>query len=115
MKKNFVTAPIIIKREENLNNQILEQFINRNYEQDYLPNQILHLLANKGNYSKNFIIKNYVHVDGRLYYQNHFYVPNYHILQPYFHYLHYNSPYVGHLGIANIYKLLYRNYYCPNM
>ena len=38
MKKDLVTAPLVIKREENLNDLTLEQLIDHGYEQDRLPN-----------------------------------------------------------------------------
>ena len=41
IKKDLVAAPLVIKGEENLDNLILEQLIDRGYEQDLLPKQVL--------------------------------------------------------------------------
>ena len=68
VKKDLVTAPLVIKGEENLDDLTLEQLINRNYEQDLLPNRVLQLLANGANYSKDLIIADCANVDGRLHY-----------------------------------------------
>ena len=68
MKKDLVATPLVIEGEENLNNLILEQSIDRNYEQDLLPNRVLQLLANGANYSKNFTIADCVNIDSKLQY-----------------------------------------------
>ena len=111
VKKDLVAAPLVIEGEENLDDLILEQLINRSYEQDLLPNRVLQLLANGANYFKNLTIADCANVDGRLHYWDHLYIPNYHVLQLRFCYLYYDSPHAGHLGIGNTYKLLHRNYY----
>ena len=41
MKKDLITAPLVIEREENLDDLTLEQLIDRGYEQDPLPNRVL--------------------------------------------------------------------------
>ena len=41
MKKNLVAALLGIEEEENLDDLTLEQLIDRGYEQDPLPNQVL--------------------------------------------------------------------------
>lgn len=111
IKKNLVATPLIIKGEENLDDLILEQLIDRGYEQDPLPNRVLQLLADGANYSKDLTIVDCTNVNSRLHYRDHFYVPNYHILQLYFCRLHHNSSYAGYLGIGNTYEFLHRNYY----
>ena len=115
VKKDFVTAPLVIEGEENLDDLTLKQPIERGYEHDPLPNRVLQLLANGVNYSKNFTIADCANVDNRLYYQDRLYVPNYHVLQLCLCHLYYDSPHAGHLGIGNTYELLHRNYYWPNM
>lgn len=115
MKKDLVSTPLVIKEEENLDDLILKQLINYGYKQDFLPNQVLQLLANRANYSKNLIITDCINIDSRLHYQDCFYILNYHVLQFCLCCLHYNFSYADHLGIGNIYELLYKNYYWPNM
>ena len=68
IKKDLVTAPLIIEGEENLDNLTLEQLIDRGYEQDPLLNRLLSLLADGTNYSKDLTLADCVNVDGRLYY-----------------------------------------------
>ena len=68
VKKDLVAAPLIIEGEENLDDLTLEQLIDRDYEQDLLPNRVLQLLANRANYSKNRTIADCVNVDSRLNY-----------------------------------------------
>ena len=111
VKKDLFAAPLVIEREENLDDLTLEQLIDRGYEQDPLPNQVLQLLANGTNYSKDFTIENCINVDGRLHYRDRLYVPDYHFLQLRLCHLHHDSPHAGHLGIGNNYEFLYRNYY----
>ena len=41
MKKDPVTTPLDIEKEENLDDLILEQLIDRGYEEDLLPNRVL--------------------------------------------------------------------------
>ena len=41
LKKDLVTTPLVIKREENQDNLTLEQLIDRGYEQNCLPNRVL--------------------------------------------------------------------------
>ena len=115
VKKDLVAAPLVIEREENLDDLTLEQLIDPGDEQDPLPNRVLQLLANRANYSKDFTIANCANIDGRLHYQDRLYVPDYYVLQLRLCCLHYNSPHAGHLGIGNTYELLYRNYHWPNM
>ena len=115
VKKDLVAALLVIEEEENLDDLTLEQFIDRGYEQDPLPNQVLQLLANGANYSKDLTIADCANVDGRLHYRDRLYVPDYHVLQLRLCRLHHDSPYAGHLGIGNTYKLLHRNYFWPNM
>ena len=68
VKIDLVATPLVIEGEENLDNLILEQLIDHGYEQDSLPNQVLQLLANGANYSKDLFIANCVNIDGRLHY-----------------------------------------------
>ena len=68
VKKNYIAAPLVIEREENLNNLTLKQLIDHSYEQNPLPNQVLQLLADGSNYSKDLTIADYVNIDGRLHY-----------------------------------------------
>ena len=68
MKKNLVVTPLVIKGEENLEDLILEQLIDRSYEKDSLLNQVLQLLADGVNYSKDLTIADCINVDGRLHY-----------------------------------------------
>ena len=115
VKKNLVTVLLVIKGEENLDDLTLKQLIDYNYEKDLLPNRVLQLLANRTNYFKDLTIADYVNIDGRIYYQDRLYVPDYHVLQLRFCCLNHDSPHAGHLDISNIYELLHRNYYWPNM
>ena len=115
MKKDLVAASLVIEGEENRDNLTLEQLIDRGYEQDLLPNQVLQLLANGANYSKDLTIVDRTNVNGRLHYRNRHYVPNYHVLQCCLCHLYYNSPHTGYLGIGNTYELLHRNHYWPNI
>ena len=115
MKKDLVAAPLVIEREENLDDLTLEQLINRGYDQDFLPKQVLKLLTNGANYSKDLTIADCVNIVGRLHYHDRLYVPDYHVLQFRLCCLHHNSPHAGHLGIGNTYELLHRYYYWPNM
>ena len=115
MKKDLVTAPLVIEGEENLDDLTLEQLIDHGYKQDSLPNRVLQLLADKANYFKDLTIADYINVDGRLHYRDCFYILDYHILQLCLCRLHHDSPYTGHFGIGNTYELLDRNYYWPNM
>ena len=101
MKKGLVAAPLVIKGEENLDDLILEQLIDRGYEQDLLPNRVLQLLADGANYFKDLTIEDYVNVDSRLYYQDRLYIPNQHVLQLRLCCLHYDSFHADHLGIGN--------------
>ena len=80
VKKDLIAAPLIIEGEENPNDLTLEQLIDHGYEQDPLPNRVLQLLANKANYFKDLTIANGVNVDGKLYYCDRPYIPDYHIL-----------------------------------
>ena len=115
MKKDFVATPLVIEGEGNRDNLTLKQFIDRDYEEDLLPNRVLQLLVNGANYSKNLMIVDCINIDGKLHYWDRFYVFDYHILQFRLCYLHHDSLYVGYLGIGNTYKLLYKNYYWPIM
>ena len=115
MRKDLVTTPLIIEREENLDNLTLEQLIDCCYKQDPIPNRVLQLLANGANYSKDLTIADCANVDGRLHYRDRLYVPDYHVLQLRLCCLYHDSPHAGHLGISNTYKLLHRNYYWPNI
>ena len=115
VKKDLVAAPLVIEGEENLDDLTLEQLIDCGYEQDPLPKQVLQLLADGANYSKDFTIADCVNVDGRLHYRGRLYVPNYHVLQLHLCRLHHDSPHAGHLDIGNTYEFLHRNYYWPNM
>lgn len=101
--------------DENLDDLTLEQFIDYDYEQNLLPNQVLQLLTNGANYSKNLTIADCANVNGKLHYQDRLYVPNYHALRLRLCQLHHDFPYAGYLGIGNIYKFLHRNYYWSNM
>ena len=80
-----------------------------------MPNQVLQLLANGTNYSKDLTIADCTNIDSKLHYQDRLYIPDYHVLQLRFCHLYHDSPHAGHLGIGNIYELLYKNYYWPNM
>ena len=80
-----------------------------------MPNQVLHLLADGANYSKDHTIPDCANVDGRLHYRDRLYVPNYYILQLRLCCLHYDFLHEGHLGIGNTYELLYVNYNWPKM
>ena len=80
MKKDLVAVPLVIEGEENLDNLTLEQLIDHDYKQNLLLNQVLQLLANGDNCSKDFTIADYVNVDGKLHYQDRLYVLNYHVL-----------------------------------
>ena len=111
MKTDFVAAPLVIKKEENLDNLTLEQLIDYGYEQDFLPNQVLQLLRNRANYSKDLIIVDCVNINSRLYYWNRLYVPDYHVLQLRLYYLYHDFPHADYLSIGNTYELLYKNYY----
>ena len=111
MKKDFVATPLVIEGEENLDDLTLEQFIDRGYEQDLLPNQVLQLLADGANYFKDFTIADCINIDGRLNYRDHVYVSNYHVLELRLCCLHYDFSHTSHLGIGNTYELLHRNYY----
>ena len=111
VKKDLVATPLVIEGEENLDVLTLEQLIDRGYEQDTLPNQVLQLLTNGANYSKDLIIVDCVNIDDRLHYRDCFYVPNYYVLLLRLCHLHNDSPHVGHLGIGNTYELFYKNYY----
>lgn len=68
MKKNLFAASLVIKKEDNLEDLTLKQFIDYSYKQKFLPNQVLQLLSNRANYSKNLSKADYVNIDGRLYY-----------------------------------------------
>ena len=68
MKKDLVAAPLVIEKEENLDDLTLEQLIDRGYKQDPLPNRVLQLLANGANYSKDLTIADCTNVNGRLHY-----------------------------------------------
>ena len=111
MKKHLITAPLVIEGEENLDNITLEQLIDCDYEQNLLPNRVLHLLVNGANYSKDPTIADYVNVDGRLHYWDRLYFPNYYVLKLCLCRLHHDSPHADHLDIGNTYELLHRNYY----
>ena len=50
VKKDLVATPLVIEEEENLDDLTLEQFIDRGYKQDSLPNRVLKLLVNGANY-----------------------------------------------------------------
>ena len=115
MKKDLVAAPLVIKGEENLDDLTLEQLIDHGYKQDFLLNQVLQLLGDGANYSKDFIIANCVNVNGKLHYQNRLYVSNYHVLQLRLSRLHHDSSHGCHLRISSTYELLNRNYYWPNI
>ena len=115
VKKNLVAALLVIKREENLEDLTLEQLIDYGYEQNPLLNQVLQLLTNRVDYSKNLTIANCININSRLHNQNRLYVSNYHILQLCLYCLHFDSPHTGHLSIGNTYELLHRNYYWPNI
>ena len=115
MKKDLVAALLVIKGEENLDNLTLEQLIDRGYEQDPLPKQVLQLLADRTNYYKALTIADCVNINSKLHYWGYLYVPDYHVLQLRLSRLHHDSLHTGHLGIDNTYELLYRNYYWPNI
>lgn len=68
MKKDHVVVLLVMKGEKNLNDLTLKRLIDRGYEQDSLPNRVLHLLTDEANYSKNSTIADCVNVDGRLHY-----------------------------------------------
>ena len=81
-----------MKEEENLDDLSLEQLIDCGYEQDLLPNRVLKMLADGANHSKDFTITDCINVDGRLHYQDHFFVPDYHVLRLRLCSLHHDSP-----------------------
>ena len=109
--KDLVATLFVIEKEENLDNLTLEQLIDHDYEQDFLPNWVLQLLANGANYSKDLTIADCINIDNRLYYWDCLYIPHYHVLQLRLCYLHYDFSHVGYLGIGNNYELLHKNYY----
>lgn len=80
LQKDLVAAPLLIEETENL---LLEELIDRSYQEDPLPIRMLQLLANGTNYSKDLMIADCTVINGRLYYRNHFYVPDYHELRLY--------------------------------
>ena len=68
VKKDLIATPLVIEGEENLDDLTLKQLIDRGYKQNLLPKQVLQLLANGPNYSKDLTIANFTNVDGRLHY-----------------------------------------------
>ena len=115
VKKDLFAAPLVIEGEENQDDLTLKQLIDRGYEEDSLPNQVLQLLADGANYFKDFIIADCANINGKLHYQDRFFVSDYHVLQLRLYRLHHDFSHVGHLGIGNFYELLYRHYYWPNI
>ena len=108
-----IVAPTntILKDEE----ATLDQLLNCAYEKDPIPSRVLELLAQGANYSKDLTIADCSVVNRRLHYRGLLYVPNYHALQMHLCRIHHDTPVASHLGIGNIYKLLHRNYYWPDM
>lgn len=92
MQKELVATSSIIEKLENKNDLTLEEFIDSGHQKNLLPNHVLQLLANGVDYSKNLTITDCVNVNGKLYYQNHLYVPDYYALHLYLCCLHQYSP-----------------------
>ena len=93
----------------------LDELIVRGYSEDSLPNRVLTALRSGETRSKDLTLADCKETDGRLYYRERLYVPQYHPLQLRLCRLHHDSPIGGHLGNANTYELLQRTYYWPNM
>ena len=93
----------------------LEELITQGYGEDPLPNRVLEALRTEETQSKDLSLADCKEVDGRLYYRDRLFVPQHHPLQMRLCRLYHDSSLGGHLGNANTYELLQRNYYWPNM
>ena len=93
----------------------LDQLLNQGYEKDPIPHRVLKLLAQGANYSKDLTIADCSVVNKKLHYRGLLYIFDYHVLQLCLCKLHHDTPVAGHLEIRNIYELLHRSYYWPNM
>lgn len=69
LHKDFIAAPLHM---DEIKNPLLEEFIDRGYQEDPLPNRLLQLLVDGANYFKYLTIADCTVINGRLYYQNRF-------------------------------------------
>lgn len=93
----------------------LEGLLDWAYTIILIPNIVLQLLAKGINYLKDLKIANCTIINDRLHYQNCIYVSGYYMLHLCFCYLYHDNLIVSYLGVSNIYDLLHRSYYWPNI
>jgi hypothetical protein len=93
----------------------LNRLLNDAYEADSLPNDILRMLRDGVRHSRRITLTECEDRDGRLWYRNRLYVPEYWPLRLHLRQQHHDTPVAGHPGRSKTLELLYRQYYWKNM
>ena len=91
----------------------LEELITIGYENDPLPNKVLVLLRNGIRHSRDITLAECEDRNGRLYYKERLYVPDWHELKMRLCKNYQDSPVACHPGRSKTFSLLARDYYWP--
>ena len=91
----------------------IDELIDLGYEHDPTPNKILTLLRNGARHSKDITLAECEDRNGRLYYKERLYVPDWHELKMRLCKEYHDSPVAGHPGRSKTFSLMARDYYWP--
>lgn len=93
----------------------LEKLFKEGYQNDKFPHKILSLIKNKAQHSNEISLAECTELEGKLYYREKIFVPNYDPLKIKILTLHHNDPSAGHPGREKTFELISRDYYWPSM
>jgi hypothetical protein len=93
----------------------LNRLLNEAYEADSLPNDILRMLRDGVRHSRRITLAECEERNGRLWYRDRLYVPEYEPLRLQLMQQHHETPVAGHPGRSKTLELLHRQDYWKKM
>ena len=110
---DIVIEPSNLAPASDSEDKSIDELIDLGYEHDPTPNKILTLLRNGTRHSKDITLAECEDRNGRLYYKERLYVPDWHELKMRLCKEYHDSPVAGHPGRSKTFSLMARDYYWP--